>query len=297
MRVITDFGAEGVSVFFMLSGFLAASKKVSGIKEGLKYYLNRAIRILPLYYVVVSYYFFVLRDVILFEEDVYGVGWKRYFLLANCVIPGGGGKWDNLGALWSIFVIIGFYFTVPFWSKFVNSIKSAAIFELITIGITLYWSNHLTGYLGWIKWMPYFGIGILVYYGVKEEKNDYLYALFSLGAIFNILQGGYYKFTYLLLIAIVFTCGLSLENREKKLYVKFNEQWLFKADRYSYTVYLVHAAIIETMSAIAPIGEYTFFMKGIFLIVMTIVFTLIVYHFYERPVYAILNKVYAKINR
>lgn len=79
--------------------------------------------------------------------------------------------------------------------------------------------------------------------------------------------------------------------------MKFNEQWLFKADRYSYTVYLVHAAVIETMSAIAPIGEYTVFMKGIFLIVMTIVFTLIVYHFYERPVYAILNKVYAKINR
>lgn len=90
LRVLTDFGAEGVSIFFMLSGFLATSKKVSGIKGGLKYYLNRAIRILPCYYLVVFYYFFVLRDRILFEQDVYG--WKRYFLLANCIVPSGGGS-------------------------------------------------------------------------------------------------------------------------------------------------------------------------------------------------------------
>ena len=58
VRSFTDFGAYGVHLFFLISGFLACkaffNKENVDIK---KYYIKRAIAILPLYYLIILYYF------------------------------------------------------------------------------------------------------------------------------------------------------------------------------------------------------------------------------------------------
>ena len=63
--VIGSFGPLGVRLFFVLSGFLItyllfAEKEVSGTISITKFYIRRALRIWPLYYLIVLLAFFIV---------------------------------------------------------------------------------------------------------------------------------------------------------------------------------------------------------------------------------------------
>ena len=57
IRNLTDFGAFGVQLFFIISGYLACSSLCNRTVNIKKYYLKRLIRIAPLYYFVVFWFF------------------------------------------------------------------------------------------------------------------------------------------------------------------------------------------------------------------------------------------------
>ena len=64
VRAITDKGQHGVRLFFVLSGYLAClswyeQNRENPIDKGsvFDYYKKRAIRLLPLYYFCIAYYF------------------------------------------------------------------------------------------------------------------------------------------------------------------------------------------------------------------------------------------------
>ena len=80
-------GGRGVQWFFVLSGYFACHSFIP--KTGIaSYYKKRAICILPSYYVaiivIMLFYHLVLSDV---TPDIFGIGWLRYFLGLNTVLP------------------------------------------------------------------------------------------------------------------------------------------------------------------------------------------------------------------
>ena len=83
LRSITDIGKSGVFLFFVISGFLAASSLCLRDRVNKKeYYIKRAIAILPLYYMIILAVFIVEMTVHHFApfipEDTTGLGWLRF---------------------------------------------------------------------------------------------------------------------------------------------------------------------------------------------------------------------------
>ena len=145
IRQITNFGEYGVQLFFIISGYLAAyglsDKKNISIK---KYYIKKAIRILPLYYLVIAYYFVSENILNQFVHhipvDTAGLGWFRYLFLLNGFIDNDTYFWSNLGITWTIPIFIFFYLIAPFLFKWIIDLKTAII-ALLLFGIVGYGSQ------------------------------------------------------------------------------------------------------------------------------------------------------------
>lgn len=101
LRVITDFGANGVYMFFIASGFLAFAtyRKEKGV---LYYYWKRAVRLLPLYYgiILVDFivYTYIYKDA---PVDKFGLGWLRYIFCLSGIVGTEETFWRNLSFTWT----------------------------------------------------------------------------------------------------------------------------------------------------------------------------------------------------
>ncbi len=132
------FGMYGVQIFFLLSGYLIfASLSRNGSLAS--FYKRRAVRILPIYYVIVLINFFIFE--IAFKAvpvDITGLGWLRYIFFLNTSIPSNSvDYWNNLSALWSIPAFILFYIVAPLLFKASKNIKTAFAEAVAFIGINI----------------------------------------------------------------------------------------------------------------------------------------------------------------
>lgn len=109
----------------------------------------------------------------------------------------GGGYWTNLDATWTIPVFFWFYVLIPWVSKGVKSLRSAVIFLVITCIV-----RHMIGALGIdgvsaFKNLPFFALGICVFFVEKEHKEN----------------------VFILLISILLTAMTALRSGDKTIYV------------------------------------------------------------------------------
>ena len=126
IRNITDIGARGPILFFLISGFLSSyslCKKTISIK---KYYIKRISVILPLYYSVILY-FFISETILEYFKishipiDDYHIGWFRYIFLLNGFINSNCEFWRNLGMTLTIPIFAFFYLIAPIFQKIINN--------------------------------------------------------------------------------------------------------------------------------------------------------------------------------
>ena len=131
IRTLCDLGAYGPYLFFILSGLCTfmsfERKKVNfSFKSYGEYLLHRALRILPIYYVVVMIEF-LLRSLVYKEFSIRL--WKiylfRYGLMLSGILAPKDGFNQNLAATWSISVFCLFYFFAPLLWKLIHSLKIA----------------------------------------------------------------------------------------------------------------------------------------------------------------------------
>jgi peptidoglycan/LPS O-acetylase OafA/YrhL len=104
-------GGYGVFFFFALTGYLLFwpfAKRYFGGGDSIdlrRYAVNRALRILPLYYAVVVV-------VLLFQEHNPGLGvWARFLTFTETLSPGTAGR--IVGPAWSLVVELCFYLLLP----------------------------------------------------------------------------------------------------------------------------------------------------------------------------------------
>lgn len=185
IRRLTDHGYLFVELFFLISGFLAIKHFSTHAHSVCKYYKTRAIRILPLYYFIILYFYltetFVFHDV---PPDPSGLRWIRYlvvFIYGN--IRSGTGYfdfWTNLGIVWTICVFATFYLFMPLFAKAIRNFYHAciAVFVFWMIHAVMVWKQPPYFYA--FSYFVFFMFGVLIWFAYVEKRQKEAYLLCSI---------------------------------------------------------------------------------------------------------------------
>jgi peptidoglycan/LPS O-acetylase OafA/YrhL len=276
---IFSFGWCGVDLFFVLSGYLITSRLIAlqQQKNSLKkFYINRALRILPLYYLVLIIFYigfnFLVKKQNFYLFDFYNHNWLGFVLFFQnwSLIFYNGLKENFLDHFWSLAVEEQFYFIWPFflyqfWQKKFFFKLIFVIIILIIITRTYLYIKH-PGILDYKYYfynsfcrMDGFLIGGCLFLfrlnnKAKQFNLYYVPALLMIvaGIFFTGNAKGYNPFLSTIgftLIAIVFA-GLiykASNNSSKILSVIFNYRWLKFTGKISYGLYIFHLIILRTL--------------------------------------------------
>ncbi len=240
LRKLTDQGALGVYLFLIISGYLIAQscRRYAGEQPG-RYIANRMLRILPLYYVVIFYYFavhvLVLRDI---PSDPTGWGVLRYLFVLNSIVPPTGEYfWDNLGITWTIPFFVWMYAALPFLLRYVKTWLGSVV--LLALSLKLFGNLwKLNGYLQILYYLPYFLEGVVIYHACREGKKG-ITAVGTCVLALCLYQAEGYETLFsscFFVLLILATDGLRVET---PVFLRL----LDLSDRYSYTLYLAHGIV------------------------------------------------------
>lgn len=258
-----NWGASGVYLFFLISGFLACGARDirpgGGVRGILAYYCKRLLRILPLYYAVILYnmalHCLLLKDV---TPDPGGLYWLRYFLLTNAFIPAPDNFWANLSATWTISLFFVFYLLAPLLARLSGSCARAGILYVLTLLLRYVWvAAGLSSYMMIFYYLHFFVLGMLVRRLAERYRPVKAAAFFAVpAALLWIVTGtvgaGNDSFicqSWIFAEAILLTGGFRWQDtgeKEERGGLRAAAAGIFGAlDRYSYAVYLIHAVVID----------------------------------------------------
>jgi len=256
---------RGVSIFFALSGMFALGKTYPNLK---KYYLNRATRLLiPLLLYSVVYI-------------VYFVGYEEHNILAipsQYII-----RLLTSGAHnthWFVYALLGLTFVTPFLAKMFASIndKQLAVLYIGVLSLFLLQDFFSLFDLQFCISNIVFNQIHLFYYisgycvlrlsrNFKPSKSIYKYALI----LFLIIIGNIFKNILIipcLLLSSLFLFPNTVSNAKGKIGRLF-----FHISNYSFSIYLIHAAVVSFLLKFYDNWGHLFVLKMI--LIYFVVFTI-----------------------
>ncbi|MCY0970991.1 acyltransferase family protein [Chryseobacterium sp. CY353] len=290
-------GEHGVTIFFVLSGFLITfllkkekeKMKTINIKA---FYIRRILRIWPLYYfylLITTAFIFLLYDQILGEDYFYYLAF-----LAN--IPFIENKiYHGLNHLWSIAVEEQFYLFWPFLFLYAKSHIKKVIIILIIF-------QALLRVFLWYKY-PFTTIAILsnvnrfdcMMFGallalLYLEKNKII-SIFNTKAlqicawtvifllfvnIFEFINSIVEIFVVTLVTGILIIGQINLSNRM----INLENNFMSYIGKLSFGIYVYHPLVIIVLSKVLKSVELNYFssLKAILIFVITIFLTIIISH-------------------
>lgn len=278
-----DFGARGVYLFFILSGFFGFHstelEKDDKLKGCLRYLVKRAFKLLPVYYAVIIFNF-VLYEWILKSTpiDSSGIGWPRYFFLLSTSIPADKNFWVNLSYTWTISIFALFYLLVPLMKHFVKNFQSAVLLWGMLYLLSVICINRVA-YGMPFYYLHYFAMGIVLYHALKENKIKEVMigcVVFFAGSLILNASLTHTACSMLFLILIILIKDIKVENEKQ-------QKWISIFDSYSYTVYLIHAVVMNGIEMMK--NRFTLSQMVILLIAVvgTGVGAFVVHNVVERP--------------
>lgn len=211
VKSIAARGAGGVQIFYVISAYLGCSYFFRAKASIKSYYKKRALRVLPIYYAaIVAAMLYVELVIGGFRPDIFHLGWLRYFLGLNTILPSDNWDWNNSFGFWAMTNFIFFYTVIPYVIKLVNSFRRSIIFFIICFSIAFFSKTVIPSLVGdnnfsdltlLVKWSPlgqmrHFALGIMVFFAVRENKKSFaIIALIGLAMfcsspmLFSILTG------------------------------------------------------------------------------------------------------------
>jgi len=251
---ITGFGAMGVYLFFIISGYLVGmtdEKSINGSPKIVRsYYIRRLFRVLPLYYAVILYnlvlHTFILQDV---TKDPGGLYWLRYLFLTNAFVPAPDNFWGNLSATWTVSLFVCFYLTAPLWKRLIRNPKGAVCCYLTALILRyLLAVSPFSAYMTFIYYLHFFLLGMAVWQMQKEKEGIRAAVCYGMLAGFVLLmmfvgtgEADYFITWSLIFGAVILLTGsVQLGDKIPGRIIRF-------LDRYSYSIYLVHAVVMDAI--------------------------------------------------
>lgn len=274
-----SFGWCGVDLFFVLSGYLITSRLIILQEQKnhlIKFYKNRALRILPLYYLSLILFYAAFNLLVkkenLYLFDFYNHNWISFALFfQNWTLTSSGGIQENfLEHFWSLAVEEQFYLVWPFFlykfwrKKYFYKLAFIIIVLIIITRTFLYiqysaWPDYRHYFYNTFCRMDAFLIGGCLYL-FQKKNNATRFTWYYFAAFLIVVLGIYFTgnashvnpFTSTIgytLIAISFA-GLiyaASSNSSKLLSVIFNYRWLKFTGKISYGLYIFHWIILKAL--------------------------------------------------
>ncbi len=235
-----------------MSGFFSARNlKDKNIKIS-EYYKKRLIKIVPAYYVtIVALIIYHISNSIYIIKDIWRLGWLRYFLFLNTVLPSNDFEtWNNLFGLWTISNFVFFYLIAPFILKKTN-IRRLVLFFGGTIAIKIIYSYVFIAIFSRIEELEkidvlagtspigtlwQFVLGALIYYAVSEKKQK---ETILIGIIC-------FTFAAIVKINIIIYCSLStILICLFEIFPNCKKKTIGVISNYTYYIYLLHELTYE----------------------------------------------------
>jgi peptidoglycan/LPS O-acetylase OafA/YrhL len=171
--IVRDMGGFGLSMFFVLSAYLITEllvreREQSGTILWKCFFVRRALRIWPLYFVAIAIG-------IAFAQMSRTVGAAMIFFVANWV-PGDAGRW--LAPLWSISIEEQFYLIWPPVIKFGGQALALAVSVVFVIAAGV-WLCVFAGN-GWKLWYDtpvqflFFAVGAVLALATRRSPANYM---------------------------------------------------------------------------------------------------------------------------
>lgn len=290
LLTFTDFGKDGVYaivyMLFIISGYLACCSKELQQGNTLIYWYKRAVRILPLYYFVIVFYY--ITETHIFKTvlpDVDGLGWKRYFFLIFGFIRSDKRFWKNIGFTWTIPVFLFFYLIAPLVVKFIKnywqSWSAIVLFTVISCMINKFGAGNFQA----CAYLHYFMGGVMFYYCEKEEKEEV--TIFILSALLigfmALFTPERVKIDYYGSIFALITILLLISTRKMNIRNRCLQKIVNELDKYSFTIYLAQGMVIEEiLRKCRPFPSWIDFAIGF---IGTGIVAFVIYNFFEKPIH------------
>lgn len=281
-------GDMGVELFYVLSAFsltmMLHTRAMAGQHSLLGYFIRRFFRIAPMFWFAL-----ILATLVFFGKTSFwspnGIGIADVALTAfflhgirpesiNSVIPGG----------WSVAVEVMFYLILPVFYKYAQTIVSALMWLLISVGIYFLFGSiaqsyfdqtlssnaqHLSSIYSWYMslpaQLPVFLMGILAFLLVKEGrwKPVYAYAVACVGGVILLsipIPAENHVLPRHLLWGGVFAMFI-VANVQRPVFL-FDNPLLRILGRISYSAYLLHFFVLiyigKIFSHLTIQAEYKF---------------------------------------
>ncbi len=305
-RLIYFSGTVGVSIFFVLSGFLLfyqmyKNNEPLNKKRLWEYVKKRSLRILPLYYFSLFFIVLVLRHDILF-----GDGGARTIinniLFIRDIRPDGAPKLTINPVYWSLVIEIHFYVLLPIFYYIFYKLQKVYWFFLIALLGILY-RSILVFVVGdpsmqFLRFTPanfdFFAFGMLGAYLYIHRGRWFGYLgktyiqVFSLLAL--VLFVRFYDLDFLPTVSYIFAAPilgllvtfsmLSFLANEGTLFARIgNSRPILFIAQISFSIYIWHAIIFGYVEMLAVSN----FIKVILNIGITLVVSVITYYLIEAP--------------
>lgn len=266
-------GGLGVSIFFVLSGFLITylileEISLNGKLDVKAFYIRRSLRIWPLYYAILIFVFFIFP----FVQHLLGIYQSNcsrpvfYFLFLsnfdlihiarNCYNEGT----MQSGVTWSVAIEEQFYFVWPLLFYFVPKqfykycfyvvILLSLVFRIVNYNDDTYIYFHTLGVVGDLA------AGALVaYYSLNSKqfrsffvnlKAGTIYIVYISGILFIFVSGYYITSTYYtaagrFINVLFFSFLIAHQNFSKGDVLKlYHLKYFSKLGKYTYGLYLLH---------------------------------------------------------
>jgi peptidoglycan/LPS O-acetylase OafA/YrhL len=306
---LTNTGGIGVHIFFVISGFLITflmlcEKNIHGSINIKYFYIRRILRIWPLYYIVVLLGIFVLPNLFhgfKFHGDIL----KNLIFLNNFDMDN---PFLSVGITWSIAIEEQFYI---FWPIIFLLCKSKKMLLFVSSFILIFSfvfiiQNPVISYFhtfGNLMYLMIGCVGAILYMYHKQKISKYLtvkskfFYFILIVALFFIVASKFYKpISYISLIGlpiiylfIVLTLVNFNSNKKQSLFSKLG--------KYTYGMYIYHPIILIFFKIIFDLLHLNYIHKGfvdfllfLFSLIITIVFSILSYEYFEKYILQFKNK-------
>lgn len=299
-------GTVGVSIFFVLSGFLLFyqmyKKREALNKDSLKdYFKKRLLRILPLYYFSIFFIVIFFRsDILTIDGGIKTIIYNLFF--ARELHSDGATKITINPVYWSLIIEMHFYFILPIFYYFFYKKQHVFWFGALALLGILYrvclvvFSSHPT--MQFLRLTPanldFFAFGMLgayMYVRYRERLQFLGRKNFQIACLVIFMLFIYfYNLDFVPTVAYIFAptfFGLLasswifsfLLNEESSLVKLFTCKPMLFIARISFSIYVWHFIVIERLEYV-KISNIT---KFILSIIITLVFSTITYYLVEAP--------------
>lgn len=287
--------SSGVALFFVISGYLMMQSldRCQNIGE---YFRKRVIRIVPSYYAILVIGILVW-DILLKQmpADELGLGWLRYFLFLNTIVPARDYyKWNDLWGLWTLSCFMVFYLAAPILKRVIKNYTQSIVFLLLSIAGG-YACSYLMEYVlvgmgyhdayiiasdsPWFN-LNVFAVGMSLWYAVSEKKEKNFAGICALIIFVLFLFEKQNRVGFGCATAVIIIGFFN---------AAFRQQWIVHTidvlSRYSFPFYLVHLGVMEILGVMRERGIIdNNIIFALLVIVISVVAAVMLYHLVEQPV-------------